>query len=248
VKTLTLALSLLCAFRAHAACSKDGLLVFPTPGSVVPLNVRFILEGAGKEQERVAALATGEPLVLKATDDVVTVKVAKGWVSAMGRTAVTLTPTGPLKPNRIYALMVDKRMPGYRLLNDGADTLAWRTGVAEDKTAPKYQVKPAVTEGLYHKDSEGLARFLTLRTQLQEDGPAYVVVSMQRARGSSVKQVYAVPLQGGEGKLGHDPCSGSFSFDDGRAYKISIETYDSAGNKATEKVGTIEVNAPRPGV
>lgn len=248
MKTLTLSLALFSAFCAHAACSRDGLLAFPTPGSVVPLNVRFILEGAGKEQERVAALVSGEPLVLKALDDVVTVKVSKGWVSAMGRTAVTLTPTGPLKPSRSYALMVDKRLPGYRLLNEGADTLTWRTGVAEDKTAPKYQVKPAVTEGMYHKDSEGVARYLTLRTQLSEDGPAYVVVSMQRVRGSSVKQVYAVPLQGGEGRLGHDACSGSFSFDDGRAYKISIETYDSAGNKATEKVSTIEANAPRPGV
>jgi hypothetical protein len=248
VKNTALALALFSACCAHAACGKDGLLAFPTPGSVVPLNVRFILEGAGKEQGRVAALADGDPLVLKASDDVVTVKVAKGWVSSMGRTAVTLTPSAALKPNRTYALMLDKRLPGYRLLNESADRLAWRSGEAEDRTAPKYQVKPAVTEGMYRKDSEGLSRYLTLRTQLSEEGPAYVVVSMQRVRGSSVKQVYAVPLLGGEGRLGHDACSGSFSFDDGRAYKISIETYDSAGNKATEKISAIEANAPRPGV
>lgn len=247
MRAAALALALLSAASAHAACSKDGLLAFPTPGSVVPLNVRFILEGAGKEQERVAALVGDEPLVLKGGDDVVNVKVTKGWVSAMGRTAVMLTPTGTLKPNRSYALMVDKRLPGYRLLNEGADTLTWRTGVAEDKLAPKYQVRPAITEGMYRKDAEGLTRYLSLRTQLSEDGPSYVVVSMQRVRGSSVKQVYAVPLQGGEGRLGHDGCSGSFSFDDGRAYKISVETYDSAGNKATEKIST-EANAPRPGV
>lgn len=242
------ALLLLCSAVSRAACEKDGLLAFPRPGSVVPLNVRFILEGAGKEQERVAALVGAEPLVLKASDDVVNVKVTKGWVSAMGRTAVMLTPSNPLKPNRAYALMVDKRLAGYRLLDGAEQTLGWRTGVAEDKQAPKYQVKPAVTEGLYRKDSDGLSRFLSVRTQLSEDGPAYVVVAMQRVRGSSVKQVYAVPLQGGEGKLGHDGCSGSFSFDDGRAYKISIDTYDSAGNKATEKVPAIEANAPRPGI
>jgi hypothetical protein len=67
---------------------------------------------------------------------------------------------------------------------------------------------------------------------------------MQRARGSQVKQVYPVPLNGGEVLVGHDGCSGAFGFDDGRAYRLTFELFDAAGNRSAEKV-TLDVSAPK---
>lgn len=258
---------LLVSGSAVAKCKADGLLVFPTPGSVIPTNSRFILEGAGKEKSRLERLSASEDLVLKAADDVVLVKIGKTkgvdyWTSDMNRVAVVLTPTKPLLPHRQYTLLIDRVLPGYEVLNEtGMQTLTWNTGggakdvkdakdarvTGIDKTAPKYQVKPAVAEGFYRKEADGLTRHLKLSTTLAEEAPAYFVVSLKRSRGASNEQKYPVAINGGEANVGHDPCHGSFTFEDGRAYKLSIETFDSAGNKAGEVV-KIEAQAPRPGL
>ncbi len=258
---------------AWAKC-KGGLYVFPTPGAVIPTNTTFILEGAGPEAERVAKLAGRTDLILKSKDDEVAVTVGRRegidfWKSAMNRVAVVLTlpPKKPLRPNEQYTLLIDKVLPGYQVLNEaGLDTLTWTTGgdnkqhdprevrdAAElarasgvDKLPPKYQVKPAVEEGFYKKEGDGLIRYLKMRVTLAEEAPAYFVITMNRARGNAPPQKYPVPINGGEAILGHDACSGSFTFEDGRAYKLQVETYDAAGNKATEALKTIEVQAPRP--
>jgi hypothetical protein len=264
---VALTVGLLAGASAFAACKADGLLVFPTPGSVIPTNSRFILEGAGKEKGRLERLSASEDLVLKAADDVVMVKIGKTkgvdyWVSDMNRVAVVLTPSKPLLPHRQYTLLIDRVLPGYEVLNEtGMQTLTWNTGggakdikdakdarvTGIDKTAPKYQMKPAVAEGFYRKEGDGLTRYLKLNATLAEEAPAYFVVSLKRSRGASNEQKYPVPINGGEANVGHDPCHGSFTFEDGRAYKLTIEAYDSAGNKASDVV-KIEAQAPRPGL
>jgi hypothetical protein len=262
---LAVAFTLLAASVAAAKCRTDGLLVFPAPGSVIPANSHFIIEGVGTMRTRVEALAGTNDLVLKSTDgtDVLTAKAGKTlgvdfFKSGMNRVAVMLTPSKALLPNRQYVLMIDRVLPGYQVLNEGApDKLSWRTGGGKtkdtdepgvDKTPPKFQVKPAVAEGKHAKDGDGVMRYLKLRATLTEDAPAYFLVTMKRARGAAAEQKYPVPITAGEATLGHDACSGSFTFDDGRAYKLTIETYDSAGNKAAEVLKNIEAHAPRPGL
>jgi hypothetical protein len=247
MRRLLIIAALLGAAQAWARCDANGLYVFPAPGAVIPTNTKFILEGAGTEVARVNKLVGGDDLVLKAGDDVVTVSVSRGWSSTMKRVAVMLKPNSELKPNKSYTLMIDRLLPGYKVLNpNAAETLTWRTGGIADTHPPKYEVKPSVAEGYYSKDGDAITRYLKLRTTLVEEGPAYFVVTVMRARGNPAKQVYPVPINGGEAVLGQDGCSGSFTFDDGRAYKIWIDTFDSAGNKAAEKVPVIEAQAPRP--
>jgi hypothetical protein len=187
------------------------------------------------------------------------------------RVAVVLTlPKGHvLTPNTQYTLLIDRVLSGYSILNDnGTDTLTWTTGgvthsakeakdtaktpaekdheLGIDRVPPKYQVKPAVEEGFYKKDGDNLTRYLKMRVTLDEEAPAYFIISMKRARGNNLEQKYPVPINGGEAILGHDGCSGSFDFEDGRAYKLEVSTYDAAGNKVSEPLKTIEVQAPRP--
>jgi hypothetical protein len=241
------ALVLLTSSLADAKCASDGLFIFPAPGAVIPINVKFLLEGLGSEVNRVSALVGGSELILKSEGDEVPVTVIRGWSSTMKRVTVMLKPQQELMPNKTYRLNIDRVLPGYKVLNpSAAETLTWRTGSVADTSAPKYQVKPTIAEGFYAKDGDGVTRFLKVRATLEEEGPAYFVATVQRARGNPAKQVYPVVVNGGDALLGQDTCSGSFTFDDGRAYKIWIETYDSAGNKAVEKLSVIEAQAPRP--
>lgn len=247
----TLLISCLLASSALAAdpCVEDGLFVFPAPGAVVPTNAQFFLEGAGAEQTRVSELVTSkDAIVLVGGDSAIQVKAEKGYLSQMKRVAVRLKPLKPLKPDTEYKLELGKALAGARVLNDvlGDNTIKWTTGPAADKTAPKFISKPAVSEGFYRKnDKEGLVRYLKIRTVVEETAPSFLLVTMQRVRGSSVRQQYPVPIDGDAAMVGHDGCSGSFGFDDGRAYKLSFELFDSAGNRSTEKV-SLELSAPRP--
>lgn len=236
------------AAPAHAACSKDGLFVFPAPGAVVPTNVQFIVEGVGEEQTRIADLAGTDAIALMAPgEDAVQVKAERGWVSQEKRIAVRLKPRKPLKPNTEYTLALGPAFASAHVINDelGDNSLRWTTGPGPDKTQPKFRTRPSVAEGFYVDDKEaGLTRMLKLRSFVDDVSPVYLLITMQRARGSQVKQVYPVPINGGELLVGHDGCSGTFGFDDGRAYRLSFELFDAAGNRSPERV-TLDLSAPR---
>jgi hypothetical protein len=233
---------------AAGSCAKDGILLFPSPGAVVPTNVQFILEGTGQTQALVHELLSNEAIALIGPGvAAIPVKAEKGFVSQMSRVAVRLRPLKSLEPNVEYALALPRSMTGVRLLNDrlGDGSLRWQAGTGPDKKAPKYKQKPASSEGFYVRNEAGLRRQLRLRTVVEDSGLPWFVVTLQRMRGGSAKQVYAVPLEGEAVTIGHDECSGSFGFDDGRAYRVSFELFDAAGNKSSEPA-VIEVSAPRP--
>lgn len=236
-----LALFLGGAALAQPACVTQGLEVFPKPGSVVPTNFRIVLEGAGEAQALVDRLV-GQDLVLQAPDDRVSVRVVRGWKSAVGRTAVLLRPRAALKANRTYRLMLEARLPGAKLAEGGVPS--WATGKGPDARKPRWVDPPAVSEGKYSIRDGKLTRYLKLRMALLDESSAYAVVTIRRVRGAAAAQTYVVPISDGEGWVGHDGCSGGFSFEDGRAYLATVEAYDVAGNLAPP-VPPVEFQAPR---
>lgn len=243
-----LAVALLVALPAAAKCKTDGIFVFPSPGAVVPLNVRFILEGAGKDKKRVAGLV-GQTLILRSSDSraaPVSVTVKAGWESPRARTAVVLLPNSQLLPGREYSLMIDKQLPGYRVLNDNAlDTLTWKSAPVADNTPPRFQTRPVVAEGISDRDKDGVSNYIKLKAELIEESPAYYLVRVSSiAKPGTPKQLFPVPINGGEALVGHDACSGGFQFESDMPYRLELETYDSAGNKATEKLAPIEAKSP----
>lgn len=246
---LALVFALAASAPAAEPCSKDGLLFFPAPGAVVPTNVQFLLEGVGEGQAQVQALLSARAIaLLPAQGDPIEVKAEKGYLSAMSRVAIRLRPLKALEPGVEYTLALPPELAGVHLINDrlGDGSLRWLAGSGPDKKAPKYKQKPASSEGAWDKTKDGgILRILKLRTVLEETSPAWVLITMQRARGGSSKQVYPAAVEGDTITVGHDACSGNFSFEDGRAYKLSFELFDAAGNRGTEK-HTLEVAAPRP--
>ena len=107
MKVCSLALVLLFAIPAGAAepCVKDGILLFPAPGAVVPTNVQFILQGTGEVQAKVQALLSSNVIALVAEGkDAIQVKAEKGFVSQVSRVAIRLRPLKPLEPNVEYEL------------------------------------------------------------------------------------------------------------------------------------------------
>jgi hypothetical protein len=238
-----LLLSTLLSVGASAQC--NGFWLFPAPGAVVPLNVQFVLEGLGDEQARTLSLVGGNTLSLVGGGSEVALKVEKGYVSALGRTAIHLVPKDKLKPETQYTLrgLGSERM----VLNstDGEGRAQWTTGLVDDKKAPVFTSKPAVTGGEYFQSKTGLVRRLLFRTVVDDTSASFLVVTAQRAKGSNIKQTYPVFMNSGTFFLGQKECEGNLSFDDGRAYKLQFELYDSAGNKSLQKAA-LEVAAPRP--
>ncbi|MDQ3264486.1 MAG: hypothetical protein M3Y59_12615 [Myxococcota bacterium] len=226
------------------ACLTEGLQLFPLPGAVVPTNSRFILEGIGPDADRVWDLI-GATLTLRADDDAVTLHVLKGWRSDQGRAAVILKPRALLKANRTYRLELGKLDRGS-LLN-APDGPQWSTGKGSDDKGPRWVEKPNVAEGRYlvAAGSDKKTRKLRFRLGLKEESPSYLVFSIRRARGPLQVQTYFAPVQGSEVWIGHDECSGTFTFDDGRAYRALVEGFDCAGNPA-QRLREMEFHAPRP--
>lgn len=234
------------ASTARAGCEPDGIQIFPAPGAVVPINVKFLLEGRGADAARVHKLLGTQDLILKAGQDQVRVSALREWTSANKRTALLLKPVGDLLPNRNYRLDLSKLIPGVRLLNSTDSSISFRTAPVADQVPPEFKSNPVVSEGQYRKEGNQITRILKLRAPLNEEGAAYLLTTVQRAKGNPAKQIFPIPIAQEEATLGQDGCTGSFVFDDGRAYKIWVELFDWAGNTAEEKAPVIEAQAPRP--
>src|SRR5579871_6149238 len=148
------ALLVLLSGGARAECQPDGIQFFPLPGSVVPINARFILEGVGADQHRVSALV-GKILDFRAERDVVRAKVLKAWKSEVNRTAVLIAPTALFKKDMHYELLLNDVLPNALLLGGGAERPEWevsapgddKSRAAPDDTAPVWRKRPAVSEG-----------------------------------------------------------------------------------------------------
>lgn len=230
---------------SEAACDTDGIVLFPRPGSVIPTNAELILEGRGAFAERVGALVGKQVYLRTDTNETVAAEVRKGWKSEMGRVAVKLAPRGGLKPNGKYTLMLEQELPGVTNLDRrAASTPFWRTGAGPDKQRPTWERRPAPAEGRYFVDDGKVHREVRLNMVMQEESPTYVVISLKRARGTAATQTYFAALDGSLATLGHDGCSGSFIFDDGRAYFATVEGFDAAGNRAPP-VKKLELHAPQ---
>jgi len=225
-------------------CNAHGVALYPPPSSVIPTNARFVLEGVGLEVRRVQALE-GDTLIARAPDDAVPFTVQFAWRSGMNRVAMLLKPRSLMKPNRTYAFQLRQKLPAFHFL-DGSDAEpAYVTGKGSDDQKPEWLSVPAVGEGVYRKwDESRFTRLLRFNVKLNEVSPAYVVLHLQRARGSIVKQTYFVPVLNDQVLVGHDACSGRFSFEDGRAYRGEFELFDIAGNEG-QRLKPMEFNAPK---
>jgi hypothetical protein len=227
-----------------ADCNAHGVALYPPPSSVIPTNARFFLEGVGVEVRRVQALE-GDSITARAGDDAVPFSVQFAWRSGMNRVAMLLKPRALLKANRTYVLQLRQKMPGFRYLVGGDAEPAYLTGKGPDDQKPEWRSTPSIGEGIYRKWEEGkFTRFLRFNLKLNEVSPAYVVLQLQRARGSVVKQTYFLPVLDDQLLVGHDACSGRFIFEDGRAYRGEFQVFDIAGNEGT-KLKPMEFNAPK---
>jgi hypothetical protein len=234
---------------AWADCEREGLVLFPAPGGVLPTNTHFILEGIGEQQVRVGALV-GKRLVLKTNDDKavdeVLVHIQRGWQSTRGRTAVRLTPYRALKPGRTYTLELERLLPRARLLNPapGSGQALWRIGKEPDNDAPHWRQPPVPAEGEYERHGTDVTRWIYLRAALLEESPAFLVVSLRKRR-SVETQTYFVPINGERARLGHDACSGSFALENRTSYQATVEAYDCT-EKSAGPVPPVDVSSPAP--
>ncbi|WP_257453583.1 hypothetical protein [Archangium lipolyticum] len=237
-----LVLLFLTAPAARAACP-DGVQVFPAPGAVVPTNTRFLLEGLGAFSSRVAELP-GRVLRLQADGHEVEVRIQRGWISSLGRSAVVLRPSGPLKPGLSYTLRLDDVLPDVKVLNGGGSpSPEWHSGRGQDVSRPRWLKRPAVSEGLFRRTRDGSERFVKLRMSLAEDSPAYAVVTLSRRGEDVAAQHYVTPLHDGVALVGHEACSGAFALEDGKSYRAKVEVFDAAGNTAPA-VPPVQFEAP----
>ncbi|NBD10132.1 MULTISPECIES: hypothetical protein [Corallococcus] len=224
--------ALLSAATASAQCTGDGVQLYPSPGGIVPTNMRLLLEGVGTARSPVLALV-GKPLKLVASDHEVTLKVTKGWESTLGRAVIILKPSEPMQPDKRYTLRLGEVLPNVPILNGqpGAQP-SWLSGKGPDTKAPKWVKRPAVSEGFVRRSPQGIARFVKLNLALREESPAFLVVKLSPRRLGISPQQYLLPVQSNTAYLGHEACGGAFALEDGRSYRARIEAFDAAGNLA----------------
>lgn len=227
--------------EAAPPCTIDAVDVFPASGSRVPTNARFVLEGFGPRAGQLRRLI-GKTLTLSAGSKKVSLAVKSAFTAGDDRIAVELVPRGPLDPGTEWTLDLGQVLPLVKFRGGGdASVLTWTTGRGLDRASPVLKRIPAVEQGLMAKDGE---RQVMFRVDAVEDGPILMVGKLRQARGGSTRR-YFVPVRSGRAVVGDQACGG-WSLERGRAYRITFQAVDVAGQTSPE-AEEIEFNAPRGG-
>jgi len=230
---------------AFADCASEGFVLFPAAGSVLPVNARLVLEGLGPDAAKVDRLV-GRSLVLRSEDDAVSVRVTRGWHSLLNRTAVVLKPSRALRPNHVYFL--DPRALGDNPTWVGGPrhgNPSWRTGDQADDTAPRWQLRPEISEGEVAVKDGKVVRTVTVHATVKDQSPVYLVLTLKPKRGGTGAQVYFAPLDGELSVIGHDGCTGSFALEDNGVYRATAQAFDVTG--ASTPPSDFEFQSPGQG-
>lgn len=218
-----LALLCLAPVAARADCAASGWHVFPPPGSTVPTNARFVVQGFASSQAAVKSLATRHPRLVADTGEQLPLKVLTVNEGGFELTQAVLAAKGALTPGVRYTLRFDDDTFSLRR----GVSASWVVGAGADFEPPRWQAAPSAKPGERKEMGCGPSVHARLELAVEDAGP--VLVRAVVKRDGEVKEFLLEREDDGSLRVGHGMCSGAFQLGDG-AWTLELSAVDLAGN------------------
>lgn len=247
---LALAFGLLSSIATYADCLTKMLWVFPD-GPAIKQNSIFVLYGMGQSEPVILGLNKTYSIYLKSGETKVRLQVTETHVGQYGQAQALLKPETALAPGQEYALCIDSlpeyEYPGrYNPSTERYEPVTYKVLAEKDTVPPKLVSQPRVLRKTLAHDGCGPATHVLFSNPAKDD-PDVIVRTTVVALKTGRETTYYLQPYGPHGaviQVGHDMCSGAFTFEEGDDYEVSFSFMDASGNMISREGERIKFTKP----
>ncbi len=246
-------LSLAATPRAQAECPPEGLRVWPAPGSVVPPNAVFLLEGRGEAAALVASLDQRHPALIAVREGTLLDVAAREqtlpeWAQSL------LQPREKLLPAHEYLLRLHglgatepKRFHPTIPTPSGGQRLQWRIGDQPDEQAPRWEAPPRVLSTRREEGGPHTVSVVRVAVTARDEGEhlLYRVRLRERGKGKGWQSWWLAAPEDGVLEVGRGRCGGPVTLSPGHHYELRLSALDGAGNEREAPGPALRLRGPR---
>lgn len=229
-------------------CASEALWVYPSKKEV-PENARFIVNAYGKAKTLVDSLERSYSVFLETEGHRVDLKVVERN-RGNGMDQALLVPEDLLKPGKEYRLRIpdlgDREEPLLRSYDGEAEEhvwSSWRVVEGKDEEPPDRVQRPELLERSYQMLGCGPEAYAVFKMEAADRSGVWVKVEMKEAKTGTVDR-YILPLKEKKLKVGHNMCSGAFSYASEGKYGARFKLMDHCGNELGEWTRWISYRSP----
>lgn len=230
---LTIMLSIFSIANLNAFCAWNGFKVFPS-GNTINQNSIIILEGYGESQNIIKELNKKFPIYLVNGKQKVKLKIKEILIGQLNLTQAVLIPETKLKIGLNYTLFIEN-LPYYEPLKRWNSKLSKHESIfynvvkGKDKLQPIFKTIPKEIKKTNIQYGCGPAKYVEFDCQVEESSK-YLVKTTVRSLKSGNETTYYIEPKNGIILIGHDMCSGEFTFNEGDNYEIEFSLMDELSN------------------
>ena len=250
---LSFAAVFLATAAVHAECNEAGLRAWPEPGTVVPPNVHFVVEGVGVTSDLVATLDKSHPAIITIKDGLrfLVTSITDGDEKIA---QAVLVPEKPLRGAHEYLVRFHGTGPGEpkeyhpTVTQKGKQVrMQWRVGETPDTKAPTWTETPRVLSSKRDERGDGVETFVRIAVSAKDERGMllYRVRIRERGKGKAWRSWFLRAPAGGQSLVvGRGKCSGPFELFPGRRYEIRLSAVDAAGNETNAPGNPLRFKGP----
>jgi hypothetical protein len=230
---ITLLVFLSIGFKGFAKCGGSNLSVFPEKREIKKTSL-FLLEGYAGSQLTIESLNTKFPIYLKSGDEKISLMVIETNKGLFQLTQALLKPEKPLTPGKEYQLIIDslpkhEHLDRYNERTDEYEPIIYLALDEEDTAMPEWNTVVKEKGKSMQQYGCGPAVHVTFHFNASDESELWVKTILKSVE-TGRETTYILISDKKDVSIGHEMCSGAFTFREGKDYQVQFSLLDSSGN------------------
>lgn len=231
---LFIVLIFLLKVNIYSKCASGGIYFWPN-GNTIRQNSLIVIEGYAESQEIISALNKLYPVYLKSSKGKIPLKVKAVYTGEFRITQAILKPEKTLTAGMEYEFHIDnlpnreKSIDRYNDKTGKYEPVKWKVIEGVDKEKPIWKSKPKIIEKKFIRYGCGPEIEVIFSCDVIDKSEFLIKAVLTKLKTNRVVEYYLTPSKN-KIYVGHDMCSGAFTFDESDEYEIDFSLLDASGN------------------
>jgi hypothetical protein len=233
-KIISMVILIVSTFEGFSKCVSSALYFWPNK-DVISQNSIFVIDGFGNGQEIVNGLGTVHKVYLKSSNEKIKLNVQEIFVGQMYLTQAVLKPEASLSFGQEYELIIEnlgdleKQVFRYNPLTHQEEKIKWKVTSNPDFTPPIWIKKPEFKNAEYRREGCGPMAFANFIFAASDHSEFLIRTTMKNLLTGN-ETTYYLNSEYDVIAVGHDMCSGAFTFYPCDRFTIEFSLIDASGN------------------
>ncbi len=249
MKTIILILILLLTtIEGFSKCKPSRLYFWPSKQTISENSI-FVIDGYETSQKIISGLGTTYKVFLKSDKHRIKLNVKEIIVGHYSLTQAILKPETALSPGQEYELIIEdlgeleNQVSMYNSKTRQKEKIKWTVVAGQDNSSPTWTNKPEFKYSTYQERACGLETFANF-SLFAIDNSEFLIKTTVKNISTGKETTYYLKAEENLISVGHDMCSGAFSFDAGDKFEVEFGLFDASGNLTNWTGNRIEFKRP----